>query len=494
MTRATHSRDKGVHPNILLIVSDQHRLDCVGRSDDYPVSTPNLDALAAGGAWFNSAYTPIPLCTPARQSLLTGRRPEATGGLWNYDLGSRIPALDPASYSWPRELHNIGYRSQYVGKWHVHPDHDPTVFGYDSYVPLEAYDAWRAERYPDSPISADWFGEIDPVPTVDSRTHWLADQTAAFITESSQTAGPWHARLDFLEPHLPCQPTEEFAARYPVASIPEWRDFADPLVNKPYIQRQQLINWGVENYAWEDWAPIVARYYAVIAQMDDAIGSVLRAIEAAGVADDTLVIYTTDHGDMGGSHRMMDKHYVMYDNVVRVPLIMRWPARIAANSVVDSFAYNTLDLPPTITAITGIPSPTAPHGASLFETTSAELSPSIESSLREHVVSTYNGQQFGLFTQRMIRTHAWKYIWNLTDVDELYDLGSDPNEFVNRIADDGCADLLANLRSRLYEQLIKDGDSIVSNDWMARQLGEGRKMATRNAPSDDNLLEEIGRG
>lgn len=478
MTHPVRPRDTAVHPNILLIVSDQHRLDCVGRSDDYPVSTPSLDGLAARGAWFGSAYTPIPLCTPARQSLLTGRRPEATGGLWNYDLGSRIPALDPASYSWPRELQRVGYRSQYVGKWHVHPEHDPTAFGYDGYVPLEAYDSWRAERYPNSPIPGDWFGEIDAVPTADSRTHWLADQTSAFITEASKDDAPWHARIDFLEPHLPCQPTAEFAARYPIESIPQWRDFADPLINKPYIQRQQLINWGVENYTWADWSPIVARYYAVIAQLDDAIGSVLRTIDEAGVTDDTLVIYTTDHGDMGGSHRMMDKHYVMYDDVVRVPLIMSWPARIAANSVVDAFTYNTLDLPPTISAITGIPSPSSGHGAALFENDATVLAPSGETAAREHVVSTYNGQQFGLFTQRMIRTHAWKYVWNPTDVDELYDLTADPNEFVNKVGDDGCVDVLADLRKRLYDQLVTDDDSFVANPWMARQLTEGRKIAT----------------
>src|ERR1700761_871911 len=150
-------------PNILLIVSDQHRFDCLGRSRDYPVQTPNLDRLAEQGAWFQSAFTPIPLCTPARHSLLTGQRPETTGGLWNYDLGPHIPALDPAAYSWPRELRGLGYRSRYIGKWHVSPTHSPSDFGYDSWIPLEAYDKWRNERYPDAPLPEDWFGSVDPV-------------------------------------------------------------------------------------------------------------------------------------------------------------------------------------------------------------------------------------------------------------------------------------------------------------------------------------------
>lgn len=464
-------------PNILLIVSDQHRFDCLGRSHDYPVQTPNLDGLAEQGAWFGSAFTPIPLCTPARQSLLTGQRPETTGGLWNYDIGSRIPPLDPANYSWPRELQAIGYRSRYIGKWHVSPVHSPVDFGYDSWLPLESYDQWRAERYPEIPLPQGWFGSVDPVPTSGSRTHWLAGQAAQYITEAAQGRNAWHLRLDFLEPHLPCQPTGEFARRYPADAVPCWRDFDDSLIDKPYIQRQQLVNWGVENYVWEDWAPIVARYYAIISQLDDAIGTVLRSLEESGQADDTLVIYTTDHGDLCGSHGMMDKHYVMYDEVVRVPLVLRWPGKIPPGTVVDEFAYNTLDLPPTISTITGMPAPPVSHGASVLENAGGLLVPSKALQRREHVVSTYNGQQFGLFTQRMIRTRTWKYVWNPTDVDELYGLDDDPEELENRIGDQSCARVLGDLRQRLYDQLLREGDSIVANDWMARQLQTGRKLA-----------------
>jgi arylsulfatase A-like enzyme len=471
-----------MRPNILLIVSDQHRMDCLGASHDYPVHTPNLDRLAEEGARFGSAYTPIPLCTPARQSLLTGQRPEATGGLWNYDLGPRIPALPPEAYSWPRELQHAGYRSRYIGKWHVNPDHGPTDFGYDSWIPLEDYDAWRAQQHPDQPISADWFGGIDPVPTQDSRTHWMADRAAEFIREAAADAQqPWHLRLDFLEPHLPCQPTQEFASRYPAESVPEWRDFRDELENKPYIQRQQLLNWEVEDYDWEDWAPVVARYYAIIAQMDDAIGRVLQALEEAGAASDTLVVYTSDHGDMCGSHRMMDKHYVMYDSVVRVPMIMRWPERIKAGTVTEAFAYNTLDLGPTISRITDTAPPSPAHGEPLLEWEGTTLKPSRSIESRDHVVSTYNGQQFGLFIQRMIRTRGWKYIWNPTDVDELYDLKNDPAELVNRIDDPESADRLAALRKTLYDQLLEEGDGIVANPWMAKQLQTGRKLTPRKA-------------
>lgn len=467
-------------PNVLLIVSDQHRFDCVGFAGRRPVRTPNLDRLAAEGARYESAYTPIPLCTPARHSLLTGRRPEATGGLWNYDMGPRMAGLDPAAYSWPRELARLGYRNHYVGKWHVHPEHGPTAFGYHEYVPLEDYDRWRAAQYPDLRDDGDWFGDVDPVPVQDSRTHWLARRTADFVRAAAAEGAPWHARLDLLEPHLPCRPSREFAARHRPEQMTPWPGFHDDLRGKPYIQRQQRLNWDVEDFTWQDWAPVVARYLAIIEQMDDAIGLVLRALVETGAEEDTLVVYTTDHGDMCGSHGMMDKHYVMYDDVVRVPLVLRWPGRVRSGTVVDDFVYNTLDLVPTINAVAGAASPSGGHGTALLEQApTGEWRPAGAPANRRHVVSTYNGQQFGLFVQRMIRTRRWKYVWNPTDVDELYDLETDPAEVTNVVADDANADVVAALRVELLHQLTRDGDAFVDNEWMRRQLTGGRKLAER---------------
>src|SRR5690625_579458 len=130
------------HPNILFIMVDQLRYDCVGISQDYPVKTPNIDQLAKEGVRFTNAYTHMPVCGPARQSLLNGRRPETFGALWNYGLGSKVSALNPDEYSWPRELGMQGYQSAYLGKWSVHPTFDPTDFGYDSYLSQQEYEAF----------------------------------------------------------------------------------------------------------------------------------------------------------------------------------------------------------------------------------------------------------------------------------------------------------------------------------------------------------------
>ncbi|MBO9610287.1 MAG: sulfatase-like hydrolase/transferase [Paenibacillaceae bacterium] len=456
--------------NVLLIVSDQLRYDCIGASRKYPVRTPNLDRLAGEGIWFANAYTHIPLCCPARQSLLNGRRPETFGSLWNYDLGPPIPPLDRDTYAWPKELQRAGYETAYLGKWHVHPEYDPTSYGYDEYVSLQDYKAYRDGRYGVTEYRHGFFGDTDPVPIQDSRTHWMARRTIDLLERYGRNRSvPWHVRLDFDEPHLPCRPSEPFASRYDPADVPPWDNFADSFANKPYIQRQQLLNWGVERYEWSDWAPTVARYYALISQMDDAIGTILDYLDRSGMGGNTLVIVTADHGDMCGAHRMMDKHCVMYEDVVHVPLIIRGKG-IAPGQVREEPVYNLLDLPPTLAERLGF-APGDFQGRSLVPLFQG---PALE--WREEIVSTYNGQQFGLFLQRMIAKGRWKLVWNPTDVDELYDLQQDPAELNNRIGDAAVQDIVAALRSRLYEVLLQEGDRVVANPWMKRQLLGGHKL------------------
>ncbi len=465
-------------PNILLIVSDQLRYDCIGFAQRYPVHTPHLDRLAGEGTWFNRAYTHIPLCCPARQSLLTGARPESFGAHWNYDLGLPIPALQPGGYTWTEALQKMGYATGYLGKWHVHPDFDPTHYGYNEYVSLQDYRQFRIKKHGEPLFKRGFFGEIDPVPTEDARTHWMADRAIDMIGKyEKQHDGPWHVRLDFDEPHLPCRPSEPFASLYRPDLIPKWDNFDDSLDGKPYIQKQQLLNWGVENYGWEDWCETVALYYAFISQMDDAIGSVLDALDRSGLSERTIVVFTADHGDMCGGHRMLDKHCVMYEDIVRVPLIVRGPG-IASGAVRDELVYNLLDLPPTLSDWVGF-EPGSFHGRSLSPLLAREMAgPAyrVDSGWRTEVVSTYNGQQFGLFIQRMIVDARWKLVWNPTDVDELYDLQEDPTELRNRIGEPQLAAVVARLRARLYEILLAEGDRFVANPWMKRQLLEGCKL------------------
>lgn len=466
-------------PNILLIQADQHRYDCVGRARRHAVQTPNLDRLAEDGVWFSHAYTPTPTCCPARQALLTARRAESFGALWNFDAFLPTGALDPGEYSWPRALRDVGYRTGYCGKWHVHPRYGPTHYGFDDVASNEDYYDYVARVYPDISYSNGLFGEKNPIPLRDARTHYMADRAIKLIRRYVAEGSPWHIRLDFVDPHFPCRPSEPFASMYRPVDIPPWASFSDSLEGKPYIQRQHLLNWGVQDYTWEDWAAIVAFYFGAISQLDHAVGKVLGELDELGVGDDTIVIYTSDHGDLCGSHRMFDKHYVMYDDVVRVPLIIRWRSHIRGGQERGEFVYNALDLPLTVLEAASLEKPEIFHGVSLMPLLRGE----VPDHWREEVLCTYNGQSFGLYNQRMLRTYDWKYVWNPTDIDELYDLRNDPSELQNEIYNPNCAQVLANLRARLLELLIEYDDGIVKDEawlpeglWLRGQLQSGEKI------------------
>ncbi|BBH20548.1 sulfatase [Paenibacillus baekrokdamisoli] len=464
-------------PNVLLITADQLRYDCVGYSEQYPVRTPNLDRLAAQSTVFHHAYSHIPVCGPARQSFLNGRRPETFGALWNDKASLPVSSLQPEDFSWTAALAENGYKSAFIGKWGVNPVYDPTSFGYSSYVGEDSYRSFMSTRYPHVVFTNGYFGESNPVPIEDSATHWLADQAIETLEQLQASGGLWHLALHFSEPHLPCRPSGRFASMYNPDSIPEWAGFKDNLEGKPYIQRQQLHSWGVEHYTWTDWAPIVARYYGIISQLDDAIGKVLTKLDAMEASENTIVIFTADHGDMCGSHRMMDKHYILYDDVVRVPLMIRLPGEQQVGKSCHHFVYNLLDMPPTLLELLELQHCDPGHlqGRSLMPLL-MNVENTITPEWRDSIVATYNGQQFGLYTQRMIRTEKWKYIWNLTDVDECYELDADPAELVNQIANPENAATIAKLRWRLYEQLTADGDPIVGNEWTRHQLLDGAKL------------------
>lgn len=458
-------------PNILLIHSDQHRYDCVAHNGNNIVQTPNMDKLAREGMRFTNAFTPIATSCPARQSLLTGLWPELHKGLWNYDI--TLPITPFNEKVWPTELQKVGYKTGYVGKWHVHETKTPLDFGFDDYVADNDYRKYRNELKIAKVIPLDsmvWFGGIDPADLNESHTHYLAHKCIELIKKYEAAGMPWHIRLDHVEPHLPCFPVKQFLDMYKAEDIPAWKNFGDKFDNKPYIQKQMIYNWGLENTKWEQWARYMQRYYAIITQLDDAVGMVLKAIDDLNLRNNTVVIYTSDHGDAAGSHGFIDKHYVMYDEVVHIPFIVRWPGVIKPNSVNTDFVIHELDMAATIPAIAGVNWKS--QGANLLPLFKGET----PADWRKYAFSNYNGQQFGLYVQRMIRDNNFKYVWNMTDTDEFYDLKADPAEMKNQIKSKKYAKQISIMRKALYDDLVKRGDPLVRQKATKRQLVDGVKV------------------
>lgn len=450
-------------PNILLIHADQHRADCLGVNGHPFVETPNLDRLAADGVNFTRAFCPIPLCTPARTSLLTGLWPARHGNITNPQTEAGRP-LQAGLPTFSQALRQAGYVLGCVGKWGVDPAHGPTQYGFDTYVPESDYTRWRMARgVPARPNHNGWFGETDPhITPAESRLAWGADRTIELIRNAADQAQPFFLRWDPSEPHLPNVVPEPFASRYDPTLIPPWPNFGDDLAAKPFIQRQQRRTWGIDEWTWAAWAPIVGRYLGEIALLDQQIGRVLAALEASGLADQTIVIYSADHGDLCGAHGLIDKHFVMYDELMRVPLIVRWPGQFPAGAVCENFVTPALDLATTFYTLANADLPPQVDGVDLRQLVRGEPA-------RSACFASYYGNQFGLYSQRMVREERWKYIWNATAEDELYDLAHDPGELNNLIAEPGQATELARLRSRLVDWLARVGDPLL-NTWTRHQL------------------------
>ncbi len=444
--------------NILFICVDQQRRDCLGYTNGYPVKTPNIDRLASEGVDFEQSYTPNPICVPARRSMICGRRPEQAGTLYNYDQGIPSVPFSPDNYSWSRDFQAAGYKCGYIGTWHV-SELPPTEFGYDDYISINDLECKDTTVYKNG-----WFGDVCELPVKRSRTHRTADKAIELM---KKYGGGFQIRVNFSEPHLPCRPTEPFASMY--KDVPLWRAFDDGLKNKPFMQRQMVLNWNNADTDIEKFKRLQRFYFGMISQIDDAIGRILSYLDESGLSEDTVVIYTSDHGDMCGERRMLDKHYIMYDSVVKTPFIIRYPG--APHKTVSDPVINALDIVPTLLDICGLHKPEGLQGVSLMP----YLTGKQPEKIRKYALVTYNGQQFGLYTQRMITNGHIKYVWNCSDMDELYFIDSDPDELINRANDEEQKELLLKLRRDLAAELKEADDYTMRSPWLYDTLYNGRK-------------------
>lgn len=453
-------------PYILLIQADQHRADCLGAAGHPLLQTPHLDRLAREGVRFDHAFTPIPVCVPARVSLAHGQWPTSHLAIANWGTEAPRPAREGLP-DYMTQLHEAGYRLAHVGKWHVHPERGPLAYGFDEDVPASEYAAWRAgRRLPPAPRHPDWSGVLDAgIDPAETRPAWQAAEVIRLLEQGAAQDRPLYVQWDLDEPHLPAVLPEPYYSLYPPETIDPWPGYPDPLIGKPYAQGQQRRSWQVENWTWREWAPVVARYLGTLSLIDAHVGRVLEALDRLGLAQETLVVYTSDHGDMCGAHGMFDKHMVMYDDITRVPLLVRWPGTTPAGTTHEAFVSHALDLAVTFCQAAGVPVPAAFQGQSLLPLLSGEAPG------RTDILSMYHGNQFGLYSERMLRDARYKYVWNAAAEDELYDLALDPGEVHNLDLDPAYRDERRHLRARLVTWMESIADPLL-NSWTRRQLLE----------------------
>ncbi len=461
-------------PNILFIMTDQHRWDCLGANGNSLIQTPSLDRLAAEGASFTHFFVQAPVCVPSRVSFFTGRYPHSHRNRVNYT------PLDRREVLMQKRLQDAGYITASVGKLHYHP---PTstearrtgfdlVELHDAVPPLNRfsdYVAWRNRHDPqagqvgyrelakDIPPGSNPFRQaIDDEFT---ETTWVGKRTRHYIRELAAGDKPFFLFSSFWKPHSPFEVPQPFDAMYDDVEIPLPEPMSlEQIMKLPAPLRTLILRfrpvYGMDRERLQ-W--IYRSYYAAISHIDREVGLILQELQAAGVADNTVVVFSSDHGDQLLEHGLMGKN-CFFEASIRVPLIVHYPRRVKPGQ--HDELVESVDVLPTLFELAGLPEPYLCQGRSLvnlicgegddYRERSAVFSenviPEVITGSRD-VFEFIKGQGIKGIRHpdaKMVRTRRWKYVYYPDGDAELYDLQADPQE-MNNLADD------AEHRERTYE-------------------------------------------
>ncbi len=405
--------------HVLFVMCDQMQGQRLGAVD--PVAyTPHLDRLTAEGVRFSHCHASNGQCVPSRASIQTGLYPHEAAVMIIYGFHGHTAHLNGRERTVGHVFRDHGYTTAYFGKTHF-----GTSLANLGYA-----------------IGAD-FPAATPMSGVDRA---ITDTTLGFLADYDR-ATPLFLTVSFQEPHPHFELVEEFADHYPPdrMALPA-SYYEDDLRSKPPFQRARVADREHGDATTEGALRHELRqYYTMISHMDRCFGAVRAAFEAKGMWDDTVVVFTSDHGDMMGAHRMRLKGTLPYDEIFRVPLIVRVPGETFPRTVVDDLAVN-VSLPGTLVEAAGMALPPDFKGGSLLPAMRRTQPPNDEAIFFEHY-----GAYWGLHPFRAIRTRRWKYIkyYGPDQTDELYDMEADPHELRNRAADPDCAAPRAALERRV---------------------------------------------
>ncbi|MCA9048889.1 MAG: sulfatase-like hydrolase/transferase [Planctomycetaceae bacterium] len=436
---------------MLLLVSDDQRPDTIHALGNELIRTPHLDALVQAGSSFRRATCANPICTPSRAEILTGCSGFECGVM---DFGKPIRAELPTIGSWFR---SHGYTTCYTGKWHN--DGVPVTRGYSFTHGLYRGGGGKYRKPQQDYAGRDvtgyrgWIFQDDDgtlfpekgVGLTPEISRHFADSAIEVIRESGDQ--PFLLHVNFTSPHDPLLLPPDSATHYDPQQIPLPKNFlpTHPFDHGNFDGRDELL--FAQPRTPEETRREIAAYYAVITYMDQQIGRILQTLQDCGKSENTIVIFTSDHGVGLGSHGLRGKQN-MYDHTIGVPLIMAGPG-IPVNRRFDAQCC-LRDLFPTLCDLTGIPQPER-------KADSFSLSPVLSEKQAE--VRQFVTGYFRHF-QRMIRTAEWKYIaYPEVRKEQLFRLSADPDELQNLADDPAFADIRNQLRATMTEWFTSQGDS-----------------------------------
>jgi N-acetylglucosamine-6-sulfatase len=430
--------------NVIFILSDDHRYDFMGfMGRPKFLKTPSMDRMAREGAHVKNAFVVTSLCSPSRASNLSGMLPVKHGVVDNDS------PLSPNHVFFPHYLQPAGYRTAFIGKWHM---------GNHADQPQPDYDYWLS--FPGQGVY------YDPVLTIYGShvqrrgyiTDLLTDYAVDWIRE--QREHPFVLHLSHKAVHAMFEPAKRDLGLYDKATIEHPASMADTEANyrmKPRWVKEQRNSWHGVDYMYYgeiDFDTFYRRYCETLLALDESTGRVLDALQELGLAENTLVLYMGDNGFSLGEHGLIDKRQ-MYEESLRVPLLAWAPGVIAPGTVIEPMVQN-IDIAPTILDACGVPRPDSMDGTSFLPLLRGETVP-----WRDAVYYVYYWERTYPQTPTMfgVRTDRYKYVtyYGIWDIDELYDLETDPQEMTNLIADPARLPLVEELRKKVFDWLEQTG-------------------------------------
>jgi len=419
-------------PNILLFFTDQQRADTIGAGGNPVIRTPSLDRLAREGVRFSSAYTPSPVCVSARCSLIHGQYAHNTGCAYNGD------AMPTDRSSFMQALSDAGYRTHGIGKMHFTPDsqalrgwqtreHQEEIRrsvdqdDYLQFLQSQGYShvhdpmGQRGEMY--------YMPQLAQMPAEYHATHWVGDRSIAFVREQAHSDQPWLLMSSYIHPHPPFSPPTPWNKLYraPLMPLPKMPHQYEAFWT--YMNRvQNRYKYRDNGFDYNMLRCMKAFYYACISFIDYQVGRILQALEETDQLDNTLILYTSDHGEFLGDYGCFGKRS-MLNAACNIPMLARFPQRLGQGAVCDT-PTSLVDIMPTMLAAADVPhADLALDGVDLAEVAAAGEASSLA---RRTVYSQYQHRDVGVY---MALNRRWKYFYSAPDRREwLIDRTEDPDE------------------------------------------------------------------
>lgn len=407
-------------PNILFLMSDQHRWDFMGCTGHPLVRTPNMDRLAADGALFDTAYSHWPVCVPSRMSMITGRYAHSHGAIGN------AYALPQDQQTIGGYLKTFGYRTAAIGKMHFVDDDQR--HGFDYRVEKADYGEETDAESRNSKILArsgqPW--GISTQSEEETYEHYIAEKTIEWMEKNADK--PFCLWCSFSAPHPPFVSPEDFYKLYEgKVKLPP-----QPPVPNPFLKKSAQ-EWA--DLTDEEAPVVMTAYLANITLVDMNIGRVLKALEKLGLADNTIVSYTSDHGDMQWQQRRFGK-MTMFDGATRIPLILRYAPRVP-KGMVRHEVVEQVDMYPTFCDLLGVPTPSTVQGRSLM--------PLVEGKAADWPNTAF----IEMGNSVIVRASQYKCRFEGNEAIELYDLQKDPQEWDNLVGKPGSDKIVAKIQQLL---------------------------------------------